>query len=132
MTEKFSTTENSEIKDFILKKGQNPYAGKVFFQEKFEKAKAILSESLLPDDPNFEENLSPSIQTDSINSIGMLIKNTRLERNITQEALAEKLNVEKALIVDLEKNPQSATMAFVVKVFQVLNAKITFDVTLQP
>jgi DNA-binding XRE family transcriptional regulator len=132
MTEKINTTENTEIKDFILKKGQNPYSDKVFFQKKFEKAEAILSESLLPDDPNFEENLSTSKQIDSISSIGLLIKNTRLERNITQEALAQKLNVEKALIVDLEKNPQSATMAFLVKVFQVLNAKITFDVILQP
>lgn len=132
MTEKENITKNSEIKDFILKTGHNPYAGKVFFQKKFEKAESILSESLLPDDPNFEENLSTSKQSDSISSIGLLIKNTRIERNITQEDLAQKLNVEKSLIVDLEKNPQSATMAFVVKVFQVLNAKITFDVILKP
>jgi DNA-binding XRE family transcriptional regulator len=61
--------------------------------------------------------------------LGQMIKKTRQERNLTQEALGKLIGVQRAQISKLESNTTSATIASIIKVFQALNAEIHFHVS---
>jgi HTH-type transcriptional regulator/antitoxin HipB len=62
--------------------------------------------------------------------IGKVIKETRKQRNLTQEALGKLVGVQKAQISRLESNAGNVTMETLLKVFSALKAKITFQVEL--
>jgi len=62
--------------------------------------------------------------------IGKSIKQTRLERNLTQEALGKLIGVQKAQISRLENNPGNVTMDTLMRVFAALNAKVKIQVEL--
>lgn len=62
--------------------------------------------------------------------IGKAIKETRKERNLTQEELGKLVGVQKAQISRLESNASNATMDTLLKVFSALQAKITLQVDL--
>lgn len=62
--------------------------------------------------------------------IGKAIKQTRQERNLTQEELGKLIGVQKAQISRLENNPSNVTMDTLIRVFTALKAKIKFQVEL--
>ncbi|UJF29387.1 helix-turn-helix domain-containing protein [Kaistella sp. 97-N-M2] len=62
--------------------------------------------------------------------IGKAIKETRKERNLTQEELGKLVGVQKAQISRLESNASNATMDTLLKVFSALQAKVTLQVDL--
>lgn len=62
--------------------------------------------------------------------IGQAIKETRQERQLTQEELGKLVGVQKAQISRLESNASNATIDTLMKVFGVLKAKVKFQVEL--
>ena len=62
--------------------------------------------------------------------IGKAIKQTRQERNLTQEELGKLIGVQKAQISRLENNTSNVTMDTLLRVFTALKAKIKLQVEL--
>ncbi len=62
--------------------------------------------------------------------IGKAIKQTRQERNMTQEELGKLIGVQKAQISRLESNASNVTMDTLMKVFTALKAKVKLQVEL--
>lgn len=65
-----------------------------------------------------------------MHQIGEAIKQTRKERNLTQEQLGKLIGVQKAQISRLENNAGNVTMDTLLKVFTALKAKVKFQVEL--
>ena len=63
--------------------------------------------------------------------IGKAIKQTRQERNLTQEQLGKLVGVQKAQISKLESSTNSATIDTVLRVFKALKADINFNVKIE-
>ncbi len=62
--------------------------------------------------------------------IGKAIKQTRLERQLTQEELGKLIGVQKAQISRLESNASNATIDTLMRVFTALKAKVKLQVEL--
>ena len=62
--------------------------------------------------------------------IGKAIKQTRRERNMTQEELGKLIGVQKAQISRLENNASNVTMDTLLRVFAALKAKVKLQVEL--
>jgi DNA-binding XRE family transcriptional regulator len=62
--------------------------------------------------------------------IGKAIKQTRKERNLTQEELGKLIGVQKAQISRIENNASNVTMDTLMRVFSALKAKVTLQVEL--
>lgn len=62
--------------------------------------------------------------------IGKAIKETRQERQLTQEALGKLVGVQKAQISRLENNASNVTIDTLMKVFGALKAKVKFHIEL--
>lgn len=62
--------------------------------------------------------------------IGKAIKQTRQERNLTQEELGKLIGVQKAQISRLENNASNVTMDTLLRVFTALKAKIKLQIEL--
>ncbi|MBX3163679.1 MAG: helix-turn-helix transcriptional regulator [Bacteroidetes bacterium] len=62
--------------------------------------------------------------------IGQAIKQTRQERNLTQEELGKLIGVQKAQISRLENNANNVTIDTLLRVFAALKAKIKLQVEL--
>lgn len=62
--------------------------------------------------------------------IGKAIKQTRKERNLTQEELGKLIGVQKAQISRLENNASNVTIDTLLRVFTALKAKIKLQVEL--
>lgn len=65
-----------------------------------------------------------------MNLIGKAIKQTRKERNLTQEELGKLIGVQKAQISRLENNASNVTMDTLMRVFTALKAKVKLHVEL--
>ena len=65
-----------------------------------------------------------------IDLIGQAIKQTRQERNLTQEELGKLIGVQKAQISRLESNASNATIDTLIRVFTALKVKATLQVEL--
>lgn len=65
-----------------------------------------------------------------IDLIGKAIKQTRKERNLTQEQLGKLIGVQKSQISRLESNANNVTMETLLKVFTALKAKVKFQIEL--
>ena len=63
--------------------------------------------------------------------LGDLIKQTRIERKLTQEELGELIGVQKAQISRLENHTSNVTLSTILKVFSALKAKIKMQVELE-
>lgn len=63
--------------------------------------------------------------------LGDMIKQVRLERNLTQEQLGKLIGVQKAQISKLENNTTNVTMDTILRVFTALKAKISFHIELK-
>jgi len=66
-----------------------------------------------------------------LEALGDIIKQVRIERNLTQEQLGKLLGVQKAQISKLENNTTNVTIDTVLRVFNALKAKLSFRVVLQ-
>ena len=62
--------------------------------------------------------------------VGKAIKQTRKERNLTQEELGKLIGVQKAQISRLESNAGNVTMETLLRVFTALKAKVKLQVEL--
>lgn len=62
--------------------------------------------------------------------IGKAIKESRKERNLTQEQLGELVGVQKAQISRLESNASNVTIDTLMKVFGALKAKVKLHIEL--
>lgn len=62
--------------------------------------------------------------------IGKAIKQTRQERQLTQEELGKLIGVQKAQISKLENNASNVTIDTLMRVFNALQAKVKFQVEL--
>jgi DNA-binding XRE family transcriptional regulator len=62
--------------------------------------------------------------------IGKAIKQTRQERNMTQEELGKLIGVQKAQISRLESNASNATIDTLIKVFAALKASVRLQIEL--
>jgi len=62
--------------------------------------------------------------------LGELIKQTRIERKLTQEQLGELVGVQKAQISRLENHTGNVTLSIIMKVFSTLKAMIKMQVEL--
>ncbi|MEA5128047.1 MAG: helix-turn-helix transcriptional regulator [Proteiniphilum sp.] len=76
-----------------------------------------------PDRDRFEYELQMDL-------IGKAIKQTRQERNLTQEELGKLIGVQKAQISRLENNAGNVTIDTLLRVFTALKAKVKFQVEL--
>lgn len=62
--------------------------------------------------------------------IGKAIKQTRQERQLTQEGLGKLIGVQKSQISKLENNASNVTIDTLLRVFNALQAKVKFQVEL--
>ena len=62
--------------------------------------------------------------------LGDIVKQTRLERHLTQEQLGELIGVKKAQISKIENNIKDVRFSTIMKVFNALKAKIKLSVEL--
>lgn len=62
--------------------------------------------------------------------LGQAIKQARKERNLTQEELGVLVGVKKAQISKIENSATDARFTTIVKVFEALGAKVSFNVEL--
>jgi HTH-type transcriptional regulator / antitoxin HipB len=76
-----------------------------------------------PDRDKFEYELKMDL-------IGKAIKQTRIERHLTQEELGKLIGVQKAQISRLESNASNATIDTLMRVFSALKAKVKLQVEL--
>lgn len=59
------------------------------------------------------------------------IKQLRKERNLTQEQLGELVGVQRSQISKMENNTGNVTLTTLLKIFDALKAKVTFEVEKQ-
>jgi len=62
--------------------------------------------------------------------IGQAIKQTRQERNLTQEELGKLIGVQKAQISRIENNASNVTIETLMRVFNALQAKVMLSIEL--
>jgi HTH-type transcriptional regulator/antitoxin HipB len=62
--------------------------------------------------------------------LGEMIKTARKKRHLTQGELGELIGVKKAQISRLENNANNVTIDTIMRVFQALKAKVSFNVEL--
>jgi HTH-type transcriptional regulator/antitoxin HipB len=62
--------------------------------------------------------------------IGTAIKQTRKERNLSQEELGKLVGVQKAQISRLENNAGNVSLNTLIKIFTALQAKVKFQIEL--
>ena len=60
--------------------------------------------------------------------LGHMIRQARLQQNMTQEQLGKLIGVQKSQISKLESSANSATIDTIVKIFKALKAEICFNV----
>jgi len=65
-----------------------------------------------------------------IDLLGQAIKQARRERNLTQEQLGKLVGVQKAQISKIENSVKNARFETILKVFDALGAKVSFNVEL--
>jgi len=65
-----------------------------------------------------------------IDPIGKVIKQTRQERNLTQEELGKLIGVQKSQISRLENNISNVKMDILLRIFTALKAKVKLQVEL--
>lgn len=83
----------------------------------------LIGEIGTPERDKFEYELKMDL-------IGKAIKQTRIERRLTQEELGELIGVQKARISRLESNASNATIDTLMRVFAALKSKVTLKVEL--
>lgn len=62
--------------------------------------------------------------------IGEIIKNARVEQNLTQEQLGKLIGVQKAQISKIENNAKDVRFSTILRVFEALKAQVNLSVKL--
>ena len=62
--------------------------------------------------------------------LGQAVKQARQERNLTQEELGELVGVKKAQISKIENSMTDARFSTILKVFEALGARVSFNIEL--
>lgn len=83
----------------------------------------IIGKKGTPERDKFEYDLQMDL-------VGRAIKQTRLERHLTQEELGKLIGVQKAQISRLENNAGNVTLDTLMRVFAALKAKVKFQIEL--
>lgn len=65
-----------------------------------------------------------------MDSIGNAVKESRKEKNLTQEELGKLIGVQKTQISKLEKSASNVSIETILKVFNALNAKLRLQIDL--
>jgi len=68
----------------------------------------------------------------SLELLSEKIKEIRKSKNLTQEQLGALIGVQRAQIAKLENGYSNVTLETITKVFKALNAKITFQIEVEP
>ena len=68
----------------------------------------------------------------SLELLSEKIKEIRKAKNLTQEQLGTLIGVQRAQIAKLENNYSNVTLETITKVFKALNAKVTFQIKVEP
>ena len=100
-------TKKRQMKTYTLDEVQDKLIGKVG----------------TPDRDKFEYELQMDL-------IGQAIKQTRQERNMTQEELGKLIGVQKSQISRIESNASNVTIDTLMRVFNALQAKVKLQVEL--
>jgi DNA-binding XRE family transcriptional regulator len=116
--------------DVTIDKRLNYLSDKVLFPEKLKEAKETLARVGLPNLAEIMEN-DKTTPNPSTSPLGSMIKQIRLQRKLSQKDLAALVGEDKAMIIRLENNDMTVSMALVFHVFKVLDAKLSFDVKVQ-
>ncbi len=101
------TTKNNVKKTYTLEEVTDKYIGK----------------KGSPEREKFEYELKVDI-------IGEIIKQTRIERNMTQEQLGDLIGVQKAQISKIENNTKDVRFSTILRVFEALKATINLSIIL--
>lgn len=64
----------------------------------------------------------------TLDVLGEMIRQARIERNLTQEQLGKLIGVQKAQISKLERNANNVTISTVLRVFKALKTKVSFNI----
>jgi HTH-type transcriptional regulator / antitoxin HipB len=123
----------TQYSDFTIDNRLNHLSEKPHNSKKIQKANEILARVGVPDLEKIlkEEEAKKAKQQADLNQLGALIKQTRLQRHLSQEDLAALLGVENTVIFRLENNDTTVSMETILQVFHVLDAQLSFVVTLQ-
>jgi len=68
----------------------------------------------------------------SLELLSEKIKEIRKAKNLTQEQLGALIGVQRAQIAKLENGYSNVTLETIMKVFKALNAKVTFQISVEP
>ena len=118
------------ISNGVVNERLNEDSQKVLFPKKLEKANKFWKKAGIPDNLLFEDTSQKLIPTMESSHISSLVQQTRLQRNLTIDDLAHLVGVENKTIMDLENQADNISFPIILKVFHVLNAELTFVVTL--
>jgi len=73
----------------------------------------------------YREKFEYELKTDII---GDIIKQTRIEQNLTQEQLGELIGVQKAQISKIENNTKDVRFSTILRVFEALKLKVNLSI----
>jgi DNA-binding XRE family transcriptional regulator len=129
------TTEINTLKmpHVIIDKRLNYLSEKVLFSKKVQEATELIARVGVPDLEKIlkEDEAKKAKQKAEQNPIASLIQQTRLQRNLSQEALAALVGVDETMIFRLENNDYSVSFETILQVFHVLEAELSFVVKLK-
>jgi HTH-type transcriptional regulator / antitoxin HipB len=116
-----------QTQDVIIDKRLNYLSDKVLFPEKLKEAKETLARVGVPNLAKIRENDKTTPNTNT-SPLGSMIKEIRLQRKLSQKDLAALVGEDKAMIIRLENNDMTLSMALFFHVFKVLDAELSFTV----
>jgi DNA-binding XRE family transcriptional regulator len=126
-----SMIENKIMPNTTINERLNQDSQKVLFPKKLEKANKFLKKAGIPHDIMLSDASKKTMQTIDAAHLSSFIKQARLERNMTVDALAKLVEVEKSTISDLENQPNQTPLSIILKVFKALDAELGFVIRLQ-
>ena len=120
-------------RDITINSRLNYLNDKVLSPKKLQMANELLGRYGVPDFEKIllEDEAKKAKLQEGLNQIGALIKQTRLQRHLSEEELAALLGVENTVVFKLENNDTSVSMETIFQVFHVLDAELSFVVTLK-
>jgi DNA-binding XRE family transcriptional regulator len=126
-----SIVEVPTIHNVTVNERLNQDAQKLLFPKKLAKANTFLKKAGISKDILNNSTTSKVSHTTDVAHISHLIKTTRLQRNLSVEDLAHLAGVEQNAIIGLETHANDISLQIILKIFQALDAELTFVVTLQ-
>lgn len=134
MVKEIVKTLTLQDREITIDSSLNCINEKVMSPKKLQMANELLARVGVPDLEKIllEEEVKKAKQQADAHHIGTLIQQTRLQRHLSQEALAALVGVDEAMIFRLENNDNSVSLETILQVFHVLEAELSFVVKLKP